>query len=119
MSTKGKVTKVTLAQRVRDLIAGTQKHSPNGQLTLGGTAFRPTPFAFSSSTRTCSKACETPRPYPLFSGFAAMRLSVLVTGSTPMPVLSSAATPIDSASESPKVTLVTVSDPIKVTRANP
>jgi hypothetical protein len=34
-----KVTKVTLAQRVRDLIAGTQKHSPNGQLTLGGETF--------------------------------------------------------------------------------
>jgi hypothetical protein len=34
-----RVTKVTLAQRVRDLIAGTQKHSPNGQLTLGGETF--------------------------------------------------------------------------------
>ena len=39
MSTPGKVTKVTLAQHVRDLIAGTQKHSPNGQLTLGGETF--------------------------------------------------------------------------------
>jgi hypothetical protein len=39
MNTTGKVTKVTLAQHVRDLIAGTQKHSPNGQLTLGGEAF--------------------------------------------------------------------------------
>ena len=34
-----KVTKVMLAQRVRDLVAGTQKHSPNGQLTLGGEMF--------------------------------------------------------------------------------
>jgi hypothetical protein len=57
---------------------------------------------------------------PHFNGFAAMRLSVLVTGSMPMPVLSRAATPrIDSASEGPKVTLVTVSDPMKVTRAKP
>jgi len=39
MSTTGKVTKVTLAQHVRDFIAGTQKHSPNGQLTLGGETF--------------------------------------------------------------------------------
>ena len=39
MSTTGKVTKVTLAQHVRDLIAGTRKHSPNGQLTLGGETF--------------------------------------------------------------------------------
>jgi hypothetical protein len=39
MSTTGKVTKVTLAQHVRDLVAGTKKHSPNGQLTLGGEAF--------------------------------------------------------------------------------
>ena len=39
MSTTGKVTKVTLAQHVRDFIAGTQKHSPNGQLTLDGKTF--------------------------------------------------------------------------------
>jgi hypothetical protein len=39
MSTTGKVTKVTLAQRVRDLVAGTQKHSPNGQFSLGGETF--------------------------------------------------------------------------------
>ena len=39
MSSTAKVTKVTLAQHVRDLIAGTQKHSPNGQLTLGGQQF--------------------------------------------------------------------------------
>src|SRR5258708_20070281 len=39
MSTTGKVTKVTLAQHVRDSIAGTHKHSPNGQLTLDGKTF--------------------------------------------------------------------------------
>jgi hypothetical protein len=32
-------TKVTLEQRIRGLIAGTQKHSPNGSLTFGGTTF--------------------------------------------------------------------------------
>jgi hypothetical protein len=39
MSTKAKITRVTLAKRVRDLVAGTQKHAPSGQLTLGGQAF--------------------------------------------------------------------------------
>ena len=34
-----KVTKITLALRVRNLIAGTQKHSPNGQLTLEGVTY--------------------------------------------------------------------------------
>jgi hypothetical protein len=38
MSTS-KVTRVTLLQRVRDLIAGTMKHSPTGPLSLGGRAF--------------------------------------------------------------------------------
>src|SRR5260370_2232484 len=38
MST-AKVTKVTLAQRVRSLIAGTLKHSPGGSLTLDGQPF--------------------------------------------------------------------------------
>jgi len=38
MSTS-KITKVTLVQRVRDLIAGTMKHSPTGPLSLGGRAF--------------------------------------------------------------------------------
>jgi hypothetical protein len=33
------VTKATLAQRIRDLIAGTQKHPQNGQLTFGGATF--------------------------------------------------------------------------------
>ena len=37
MSTK--VTKVTMIQRVRDLIAGTLKHSPNGSLTFDGQTF--------------------------------------------------------------------------------
>ena len=32
-------SKVTLVQRVRDLIAGTMKHSPTGPLSLGGRAF--------------------------------------------------------------------------------
>src|SRR5580704_2344817 len=31
--------KVTLVQRVRDLIAGTMKHSPTGPLSLGGRSF--------------------------------------------------------------------------------
>src|SRR5579859_3482150 len=34
-----RVTKVTMGQRVRDLVAGTLKHSPNGSLTLGGHAY--------------------------------------------------------------------------------
>jgi hypothetical protein len=34
-----KVTKIAMAQRVRDLIAGTQKHPPSGQLTLVGQSF--------------------------------------------------------------------------------
>jgi len=38
MST-AKVTKATLEQRVRDLVAGTQKHSPNGSLTFGGATY--------------------------------------------------------------------------------
>jgi hypothetical protein len=38
MST-AKVTKVTLAQRIRGLIAGTLKHSPGGSLTLDGQPF--------------------------------------------------------------------------------
>src|SRR5579862_1948871 len=38
MSTS-KVTRVTLVQRVHDLIAGTMKHSPTGPLSLGGRAF--------------------------------------------------------------------------------
>jgi hypothetical protein len=38
MSTS-KVTKVTMAQRVRDLVAGTLKNSPNGSLTFGGQTF--------------------------------------------------------------------------------
>jgi hypothetical protein len=33
------ITKASLAQRIRDLIAGTQKHSPNGSLTFGGQSF--------------------------------------------------------------------------------
>jgi hypothetical protein len=37
MSTK--VTKATLQQRIRGLIAGTQKHTPNGSLTLGGATY--------------------------------------------------------------------------------
>jgi hypothetical protein len=39
MSTAKKVTKVTLAQQVRDLIAGAHAHSPNGPLTLDGQSF--------------------------------------------------------------------------------
>ena len=39
MSTTNKVTKVTLSQHVRDLIAGTQTHPPNGPLTLDGQSF--------------------------------------------------------------------------------
>jgi len=38
MSTQ-KDNKVTMAQRLRDLIAGTLKHSPNGSLTFGGQTF--------------------------------------------------------------------------------
>jgi len=38
MSTSN-VTRATLVQRVRDLIAGTMKHSPTGPLSLGGRAF--------------------------------------------------------------------------------
>ena len=34
-----KVTKATLEQRIRGLIAGTQKHPPTGSLTVGGTWF--------------------------------------------------------------------------------
>src|SRR5271167_4757306 len=34
-----RTSKVTLVQRVRDLIAGTMKHSPTGPLSLGGRAF--------------------------------------------------------------------------------
>src|ERR1700678_2857452 len=41
MSTK-RVTKVALAERVRSLIAGTQKHPPSGQVTLGGQPFTTT-----------------------------------------------------------------------------
>lgn len=37
MNTKN--TKSTLVERVRSLIAGTQKHSPNGSFTLGGAAY--------------------------------------------------------------------------------
>jgi len=33
------VTKATLEQRVRELVAGTQKHSPNGSLTFGGATY--------------------------------------------------------------------------------
>lgn len=40
MST-ARVTKVTMAARVRSLIAGTQLHPPNGPLTVGGTSFTP------------------------------------------------------------------------------
>ncbi len=34
-----RITKVTVSESVRGLIAGTQKHPPNGQLTLGGQPF--------------------------------------------------------------------------------
>jgi hypothetical protein len=34
-----KVTKATLSQRIRGLIAGTQKHAPNGSLTLGSATY--------------------------------------------------------------------------------
>jgi hypothetical protein len=34
-----RVTKTRLAERVRDLVLGTQKHSPNGSLMLGGQSF--------------------------------------------------------------------------------
>jgi len=34
-----KVTKVTLAKRALDLVAGTQKHSPNGSFTFGGATY--------------------------------------------------------------------------------
>jgi len=54
------------------------------------------------------------------SGLAAIRFSVRVTGSMPIPVLSSAVTPrIDSASPGPNVTFVTASAPMKLTRAKP
>jgi hypothetical protein len=34
-----KVTKYSLSKRIRDLIAGTQKHTPNGSLTLGNVTY--------------------------------------------------------------------------------
>jgi hypothetical protein len=34
-----RVTKTTLQQRIRGLIAGTQKHAPNGSLTLGSATY--------------------------------------------------------------------------------
>jgi hypothetical protein len=34
-----KVTKATMEQRIRGLIAGTQKHTPTGPLTFGGATF--------------------------------------------------------------------------------
>jgi hypothetical protein len=37
-----KVTKATWEQRIRGLVAGTQKHSPNGSLTLGGATYTAT-----------------------------------------------------------------------------
>ncbi len=37
--TSKKVTKTSLALRIRGLIAGTQKHSPNGSLTLEGVTY--------------------------------------------------------------------------------
>jgi hypothetical protein len=37
-----KVTKATLEQRIRGLVAGTQKHSPNGSLTFGGATYTAT-----------------------------------------------------------------------------
>jgi len=37
-----KVTKATLEQRVRGLVAGTQKHPPTGSLTVGGGTFTAT-----------------------------------------------------------------------------
>ena len=37
-----KVTKATLEQRIRGLIAGTQKHPPTGSLTVGGGTFTAT-----------------------------------------------------------------------------
>jgi hypothetical protein len=39
MSTKNTRTKATLQQRVRSLIAGTQKEHPTGQLTFGGNTY--------------------------------------------------------------------------------
>jgi hypothetical protein len=39
MSTTKRITRVTLAKRVRDLVAGTQKHAPSGQFTLSGQEF--------------------------------------------------------------------------------
>jgi hypothetical protein len=67
-----------------------------------------------------SEGSTNPALVAYFRGFAAMRFNVRVTGSTPIPMLSRAATPkLDSAYEGPKVTLVTVSDPMNVTRANP
>jgi len=39
MSGNSKVTKATLQQRIRGLIAGTQKHAPSGSLTLGSTTY--------------------------------------------------------------------------------
>lgn len=38
MSTSS-VTKVSLEQKIRNLVAGTQKHLPTGSLTLGGTTY--------------------------------------------------------------------------------
>jgi hypothetical protein len=37
--TTNKNTKATLQQRIRGLIAGTQKHAPNGSLTLGSATY--------------------------------------------------------------------------------
>jgi len=37
-----KVTKAALEQRIRGLVAGTQKHSPNGSLTFGGATYTAT-----------------------------------------------------------------------------
>jgi hypothetical protein len=34
-----KVTKSSLSKRIRDLVAGTQKHTPNGSLTLGNVTY--------------------------------------------------------------------------------
>jgi hypothetical protein len=34
-----KATKTSLSKRIRDLIAGTQKHTPNGSLTLGNVTY--------------------------------------------------------------------------------
>src|SRR5258708_3616811 len=36
---KADITKTSMKQRALDLIAGTQKHAPNGPLTLGSTSF--------------------------------------------------------------------------------